>query len=140
MPGDVEASLLVKAVKYDDEVLHMPPKGKLPDAVDRHAWRNGSRRARSCRTRRDATHAKKQPGIDFESARSHWAYQPIRRPAIPAVHDRDWPRSPVDSFVLASLEAAGLTPSPPADRRTLIRRAYYDLTGLPPTVGGGRGV
>ena len=76
---------------------------------------------------------KKPPGLDFEAARSHWAYQPIRRPSIPTVQNRGWMRSPVDVFVLASLEKAGLDPSPAADRRTLIRRAYYDLTGLPPT-------
>ena len=81
----------------------------------------------------ESARAKPPPGLDFESARSHWAYQPIRCPPVPTVVRRDWSVSPIDSFVLASLEAAGLTPSPAADRRTLIRRAYYDLTGLPPT-------
>ena len=83
--------------------------------------------------RRPAMSAKKAAGIDFEAARSHWAYQPIRQPAIPAVKDAGWPSTPIDSFVLARLEAAGLTPSPPADRRTLLRRVYFDLIGLPPT-------
>jgi hypothetical protein len=63
----------------------------------------------------------------------HWAFQPVRRPALPAVKDVRWPRNSVDRFVLAKLEANGLTPSPAADRRTLIRRATFDLIGLPPT-------
>jgi hypothetical protein len=63
----------------------------------------------------------------------HWAFQPVRRPALPAVRDGAWPRTSVDRFILARLEEKGLTPSPPADRRTLIRRATFDLTGLPPT-------
>jgi hypothetical protein len=132
VPGDLEASLLVKAVRYDDGVLRMPPKGKLPDASisTLTKWvKEGAVVPHAA----DTARAKTPPGLDFASARSHWAYRPIRRPPIPAVQERDWPRSAVDSFVLASLEAAGLTPSPPADRRTLIRRASYDLTGLPPT-------
>jgi hypothetical protein len=71
--------------------------------------------------------------FDFEAARRHWAYQPIRRPMLPEVRDRSWAVNPIDRFVLARLEAAGLTPSPPADRRTLLRRVSYDLIGLPPT-------
>ncbi len=65
--------------------------------------------------------------------RRHWAFQPIGNPAPPVVHDAAWERTPIDRFVLARLEAAGLAPSLPADRRTLIRRATFDLTGLPPT-------
>ncbi len=72
-------------------------------------------------------------GTAPNAARDHWAYQPIREPDLPAVADSDWPTSPIDRFILARLEAAGLSPSPPADRRTLIRRAYIDLIGLPPT-------
>ena len=66
-------------------------------------------------------------------AGDHWAYQPITLPALPQVEDPSWGRGSLDRFVLARLEAAGLAPSPVADRRTLIRRAYYDLIGLPPT-------
>ena len=132
VPGDVEASLLVRAVKYDDDVLRMPPKGKLPEtsvsalvqwvregAVGPHATEHAV--------------ATKSPGIDFESARAHWAYQPLREPAIPSVRDKSWLQTQVDSFVLASLESARITPSPRADGRTLIRRVYYDLIGLPPS-------
>ncbi len=62
-----------------------------------------------------------------------WALQPIRRPPIPAVTDRQWVNTPIDAFILAGLEAKGLTPAPPADRRMLIRRVTFDLIGLPPT-------
>ena len=65
--------------------------------------------------------------------KDHWAFQPVRKPDVPRVQQRGWVRSPIDAFVLARLESAGLTPSPPADRRTLIRRATFDLHGLPPT-------
>jgi hypothetical protein len=64
---------------------------------------------------------------------THWAFRPTREPVVPAVQRAEWVRSPVDAFILARLEAVGLTPSPPADRRTLIRRATFDLHGLPPT-------
>src|SRR6186713_383518 len=67
------------------------------------------------------------PGTD------HWAFRPLTDPRPPAVRDAAWVRTPVDPFVLARLEAEGWSPSPPADRRTLIRRATFDLIGLPPT-------
>jgi cytochrome c553 len=70
----------------------------------------------------------------FEQARkNHWAFQPIASPSLPAVTNAEWATSPVDRFVLAKLDSPGLTPSPSADRRTLIRRATFDLVGLPPT-------
>src|SRR6185312_2642338 len=65
--------------------------------------------------------------------RSHWAFQPPKEPAIPEVKNKDWPRTSVDRFILAKLEEKGLRPAPVADKRTLIRRATLDLTGLPPT-------
>jgi Protein of unknown function (DUF1553)/Protein of unknown function (DUF1549)/Planctomycete cytochrome C len=132
VPGDVEASLLVKAVKYNDDVLRMPPKGRLPsESIDALAqWiKDGAAGPHGL----GGSFAHKSAGIDFDSASSHWAYQPVKRPAIPTVRNRDWARTPVDSFMMARLDLAELTPSPPADRRTLIRRAYYDLIGLPPT-------
>jgi hypothetical protein len=66
-------------------------------------------------------------------AGAHWAFQPRSKPVVPHVRRESWARSPLDRFILAKLEAHGLDPAPPADRRTLIRRATYDLTGLPPT-------
>src|SRR5882724_3539448 len=63
----------------------------------------------------------------------HWAFKPALRPAVPSVKNRDWPRNPIDHFVLAKLEAADLAPAQQADRRTLIRRLSFDLTGLPPS-------
>ena len=65
--------------------------------------------------------------------KKYWAFDPPREPQVPEVRDTAWVKSPVDRFVLAGLEAKGLKPAPPADKRTLIRRATFDLTGLPPT-------
>lgn len=74
------------------------------------------------------------PGFDLAKRRAaHWAWQPIRRPALPAVRDPAWPLDDLDRFVLAKLEAADLEPARPADFRTLARRAAFALTGLPPT-------
>src|SRR5205807_9856819 len=64
--------------------------------------------------------------------RHYWAYRPLKRPDTPAVKSRGWVRNPIDAFILARLDEKGLSPAPPADRAALIRRAYYDLTGLPP--------
>ncbi|MFP6764696.1 MAG: DUF1549 domain-containing protein, partial [Planctomycetaceae bacterium] len=66
--------------------------------------------------------------------REHWAYQPIRNPTPPAVSGNTWIRTPVDRFILAKLEAAGLSPAPPAAQRELLRRLYLDVIGLPPTI------
>src|SRR6266478_1917377 len=65
--------------------------------------------------------------------REHWAFRPLLRPELPVVKDVNWCRTHVDRFILARIEAAGLVPTPEADRRTLIRRVTFDLTGLPPT-------
>src|SRR5207244_3870055 len=65
--------------------------------------------------------------------RSHWAFQPVRQPEIPAVQSKAWVRNPIDAFILAKLDANHLAPSPEADRATLLRRVSFDLTGLPPT-------
>ncbi|HEU0038862.1 MAG TPA: DUF1549 domain-containing protein, partial [Verrucomicrobiae bacterium] len=73
------------------------------------------------------------PGQSFENAKKHWAYQPITRPATPKVRATKRVQSPIDAFVLAKLEEKHLTFAPPADKRSLLRRVYYDLVGLPPT-------
>src|SRR5262245_17062057 len=128
VPGKPEASLLLRAIRYTDESLRMPPRGKLPAAVvaDFERWvALGAPDPRSAAAARE--------GIDPGAASKHWAFQPVRRPAIPAVKDAGWARTPEDRFLLARLEARGLAPSGPADRRTLLRRVYFDLIGLPPT-------
>src|SRR5205085_10630030 len=65
--------------------------------------------------------------------RQFWSFQPVKAAPLPAVRDPAWPRSGIDRFILAGLEAKGLAPAAPADKRTLLRRATFDLTGLPPT-------
>src|SRR5438046_3367443 len=64
--------------------------------------------------------------------RDHWAFQSPTRPTPPSVKDRGWARNPIDAFVMAALDANGLSPSPEAERTTLLRRPSFDLTGLPP--------
>ena len=128
LAGDPEKSLLVKAVRYTDENLQMPPKGKKlsPEQIaDLEAWvKMGAPDPRGSKT----------PGVKLEIPGSrHWAFQPIRQPPLPAVKNRRWVSTGVDHFILARLEAQNLQPSPRADKRTLIRRASFDLTGLPPT-------
>jgi mono/diheme cytochrome c family protein len=123
VPGDPEKSLLIKAVRYTDEDLRMPPKGKKlteTQIEDLVAWvKLGA--------------PMDTPNFQFRSPNAHWAFQPLKEPPIPAVKSRRLVQSPVDQFILAKLEAKGLTLSPRADKRTLVRRATYDLTGLPPT-------
>jgi hypothetical protein len=130
-PGNPDGSLLYRAISYRDPMLKMPPSGKLPDAViaDFRQWiEQGAHDPRS------ETPGAPQPGaINWERARLHWSFQPIKRAGPPKTRNTTWPRSPIDSFLLAKLEDANLSPAAPADRRTLLRRASFDLTGLPPT-------
>jgi hypothetical protein len=129
VPGDPERSLLVRAVRYQGDVK-MPPRNRLtPNQVDLLVrWvRMGAPDPR------DGTTAPARPNLDLEAGRKHWAFRPLRTSAPPAMEDRDgWCRTPVDRFILAALAARRLSPNPPADRRTLIRRASFDLLGLPP--------
>jgi hypothetical protein len=109
----------------------MPPKGKLPETqIDiLRRWVNmGAPWAE--KTTLAGRHG--PPPVD-EQARGFWSFRPIVRPSLPPVRQADWVRTPLDAFVLAQLEAAGLEPAPPASRTALLRRLTYDLTGLPPT-------
>jgi len=128
VPGDPEKSRLIKAVRYTDSDLQMPPKGKkLSDAMiaDLTAWvKMGAPDPRVATAGQKAW---------VDSGKKHWAWQPLTQPTVPAVKNASWCISPVDHFILARLEDKELKPNPPADKRTLIRRATFDLTGLPPT-------
>ncbi len=133
LPGDPEKSLLIRSVGYHDEQLKMPPKGKLSDTqiADLTRWvKDGAAWPESDKT----TVAADPKGPLFsKEQREFWAFQPLRQTMPPAVKNNGWPLSPIDRFLLSRLEEKGLQPAPPADRRTLIRRATFDLTGLPPT-------
>lgn len=134
VPGKPAESRLWKAVSYTDFHLRMPPTGKLPDPVlaDIRTWIEMG--APDPRQAADASAPRKSPGgIDIDRGRKYWAFQPLSPTPAPAVKNGAWPRNDVDQFLLSSLEAKGLAPAPEADRRAWLRRATFDLTGLPPT-------
>ncbi|HTI51676.1 MAG TPA: DUF1553 domain-containing protein [Planctomycetaceae bacterium] len=126
-------SLLIQAINYDG--LEMPPSGRLPkDEVEILTrwvksglpWTPGTEKEAD-----EKGHAAPvRPTI--AEAKSYWAYRPLERPAVPDVKAVARVGNPIDAFLLAKLESKGLRLAPPADRVTLIRRAYYDLIGLPP--------
>lgn len=129
--GKPDASLLIKSLRYTDENLQMPPDGKLPDGViaDFEKWIASG----AADPRTDAAAGSSGNNISTRAA-SHWAFQSVRRSPIPVVKDAAWSTEPIDAFVLAKLEQHGLKPSPHADRRTLAKRLYVDLTGVLPTI------
>ncbi len=129
----LDDSQLMRALRYED--LEMPPSGQLPpEQIELFAawvakgvpWTPGA-------ADEVVEIAEDKEPQDIEAARDYWAYQPVVRPDLPAVHDIGWPRNAIDTFILARLESAQLTPAPPATQRALVRRLYYDLLGLPPT-------
>ncbi|MBL8793672.1 MAG: PSD1 domain-containing protein [Planctomycetia bacterium] len=123
VPGKAAESLLVQVVDPKGEP-HMPPKGQLTPAeiAVLKKWVDGMQPA-----------TKPTGRIITAEDRQHWAYRKLERASLPKPRDVQWIKSPVDAFVLARLEAAGLKPSPPAEKRELIRRVAFDLLGLPPT-------
>ncbi|MBM3458206.1 MAG: DUF1549 domain-containing protein, partial [Armatimonadetes bacterium] len=130
-PGDREGSLLLQAIRYRKPGLQMPPGGRLPAAEIAllEQWvQEGAPDPRVGAGPRPAA-----GGVDLQKGRQFWAFQPIRDPSPPSVRDASWPRSPVDRFLLAKLEQAGLRPATDADRYTWLRRVSLDLTGLPPS-------
>ncbi len=130
LPGNPEQSLLVAAVRHESADLQMPrngdplSEGEIEGIVE---WiRSGAEWADVA-----APLAIPRRGVTAEE-RSHWSFQPLAHPEVPAVTS-EWAETDIDRFVLAALQKQGLTPVGPADKRTLIRRATYDLIGLPPT-------
>jgi cytochrome c553 len=116
VPGDPDASALIRRVTHPDEEQRMP--------------QIASGKARLSAAQIETLRRWIAEGAEWQV---HWAYLPAARPTAPAVRDESWPRNPVDRFVLAALERKGVSPSPSADRSELLRRLSFDLVGLPPS-------
>ncbi|WP_461785596.1 PSD1 and planctomycete cytochrome C domain-containing protein [Prosthecobacter sp.] len=129
-PGQLEESLVIKAVRYVDSEFEMPPKAKLPasEIAILEEWvKLGAHDPRT------AGAGKQKKGIDLAEGRKFWAFQPVSNPKPPPVKDAAWPLDSLDHFILKPLEAKGIKPVGDADRYTWLRRVSLDLTGLPPT-------
>ena len=135
VPGDPKASPLYLAVTYADKEFAMPPRGRMPAEAIEDLRRWIEMGAPDPRTEvATATEIESDPWRDPRGqGREHWAYRPMGIVDPPAVDEEGWCRTEIDRLVLARLESAGIEPAPTADRRTLARRAYFDLIGLPPT-------
>jgi cytochrome c553 len=134
VPGKPAESLLVGAINHG-EIVQMPPKTKLKgDQIeDLTNWVKMGAPWPEAKVEPLPTPANEKRPLFTEEQQSFWAFQTPVASALPEVKQRQWPQSPIDAFILAGLEAKGLSPAPPADKRTLIRRATFDLLGLPPT-------
>ena len=134
VPGKPAESRLVKAIRYTDPQLQMPPTGKLPDSViaDFETWIASG----AADPRVEAAAAAPAPqykGMTIEDGRKWWAFQPVHELPAPRVKKAAWAKTKIDRFVLAKLEHAKLAPSPPALPRELAERLYIDLLGYKPT-------
>lgn len=133
VPGKPEESLLLKVLNHEVKGAEMPPKGKLSPQIiaDLTNWiAMGAPDPREATAKPVAHH---QRTIDVGEGRDWWAFQPLNRPAVPVVKNSARIQTPVDAFILAKQEAAGVTPADPASKETLLRRATFALTGLAPT-------
>jgi hypothetical protein len=132
VPGNPDKSLLIQAVRQVGETSKMPPKKKLsPEEIaDLTQWiKDGAAWPKV-----EAAIVTAKANVNYEKLRKeHWAWQPVKEAKAPSVNDSAWPRGDIDRFILAKLEATGLTPVADADKPTLLRRITFDLTGLPPT-------
>ncbi len=130
VPGEPDRSRLIEAVEYKNAEMQMPPDGKLPAAViaDLRQW------VKMGAPWPGSGGAAAEEKFDLAARKkAHWAWRPLASPALPKVKNLKWGRDPLDSFILAGLEGAKVTPAPDAPARTLIRRLSFDLVGLPPS-------
>ena len=131
--GELDDTLFAEMISYEDEFTEMPPDGKLPDdeiAVLQEWMAMGAPWNPELET--EPTMEKESMVVD-EKTKDYWAYKPVATPLIPKVPNAMWASNPIDALVYDRLRQNDLEPNTPADKATLIRRAYYDLTGLPPT-------
>ncbi len=135
VPGKPDASLLIQTISYENPDLQMPPKGALsPEIVanfkqwiaDGAAWPDEPVPAHGAEGKVERFDLKKR----FED---HWSWREVKKPSPPSVQNALRVNSPIDQFILSKVEAAGLKPADPADKRTLVRRIYFDVIGLPPS-------
>ena len=130
VPGDVKKSYLIRLLRHPDDNLKMPKKERLPEEViaDFEKWI-----AMGAPDPREGATKIVKHEIDFEKGRQFWAFQAPKTTTPPAAKNPAWAKTDIDRYLLAGLEEKGLTPVADAERRTLIRRLYFDLIGLPPT-------
>ncbi|MGY8770387.1 MAG: PSD1 and planctomycete cytochrome C domain-containing protein [Pirellulales bacterium] len=124
-----EESLLINAVEYKISDLKMPPDQKLSkqEIANLSAWVKMGTPHPDHGKQISAASTIKKPSADF------WSFKSLQNPVVPKVSNTSWPQTDLDNFILAQLEAKGLSPASPADKRTLLRRATFDLIGLPPS-------
>jgi mono/diheme cytochrome c family protein len=128
-------SILLEAINY--ESYEMPPKNKLPAekiAILTEWVKMGVPVPADAEFVRPEVHKTNPATIVSDETKNYWAFRPVADPPVPSVENRKWVSNAVDNFILSKLEAARLSPAPPSDKAKLIRRAYYDLTGLPPSI------
>ena len=128
-----EKSLLIDMLSFRDDDHSMPPDGKLDAAKIATLTKWIKLGAPWAGKEAPLPDLVTTPEQKVKTAEDWWAYKKLKRPAAPVVKNAQWVRSPIDNFILDGVEKAGLSPAPEASRAVLIRRAYYDLTGLPPT-------
>src|SRR3984957_214691 len=131
MPGDPDKSLLIQGVRQSGD-LKMPKGGKLKPA-EIQALTDWVKSGAAWPETKTAAVSTSPVKVITAEQRAFWSFQPLKDPTVPAVKEKSWAKTNIDHFVLAKLEAKGMKPVAPADKRALIRRVTLDLTGLPPT-------
>jgi len=134
--GEPDKSLLLTAVRHLDKDLKMPPGDKLSavQVTELATWvKMGVPDPRVASASGAVAAPRKKLGMSLEEGWQFWSFKPVQDSAPPAVSNAGWPRTSIDRFLLAKMEQAGVQPAPDADKRTLLRRVTFDLTGLPPT-------
>lgn len=134
VPGEPTKSKIIHGVRYKNDDLKMPPKGKLAesDIATLESWVKAGAVWPDAGT--TTVEAPKAGELFTEEQKRFWAFRPMKLATPPLVKDRAWANSPIDAFILAKLEEKNLRPAKPADKYTLLRRVTFDLTGLPPTL------
>ncbi|MEM7313338.1 MAG: DUF1553 domain-containing protein [Planctomycetota bacterium] len=132
VPGDPKASLLIQAITYDDSALEMPPRGKLPESTI-SGFVNWIQTGATDPREASIQSVGLSNVASIEEGKKFWCFQPVKAVEVPTNQNAAWSRTDIDRFIYDRLGEKEVQPNPLADRATLLRRAYYDLIGLPPT-------